>query len=83
MRSGVSEFFLSKPFRFAGEHLTPRAPQTSYLWVVRQSWRTNRRIKLMTFFDDENLSNFLHAALALPFIIPLFGIAMRIASHLI
>lgn len=37
----------------------------------------------MTIFDDENLSNFLHAALALPLIIPLFGIAMRIAPHLI
>jgi hypothetical protein len=37
----------------------------------------------MTIFDDENLSNFLHAALALPFAIPLFGFAMRIASHLI
>jgi hypothetical protein len=37
----------------------------------------------MTIFDDENLSNFLHAALALPFAIPLIGIAMRIASHLI
>ena len=37
----------------------------------------------MTIFDDENISNFLHAALALPFVIPLFGMAMRIATHLI
>lgn len=37
----------------------------------------------MTIFNDEHLSNFLHAALAIPFAIPLVGIALRIASHLI
>lgn len=37
----------------------------------------------MTILNDENLSNFLHAALAIPFAIPLIGIALRIASHLI
>ena len=37
----------------------------------------------MTIFNDEYLSNFLHAALAIPFAIPLVGIVFRIASHLI
>ena len=38
----------------------------------------------MTFFKvDEYLSNFLHAALAIPFAIPLFGIAMHVAKHLV
>jgi hypothetical protein len=37
----------------------------------------------MDFFNDEYLSNFLHAALALPFALPLFGVALRIVSHLI
>ena len=37
----------------------------------------------MTIFDDEHLSNFLHAALALPFAIPLLGFSLRILSHLI
>ena len=34
----------------------------------------------MTIFNnDEYLSNFLHAALAIPFAIPLIGIALRIS----
>jgi hypothetical protein len=38
----------------------------------------------MTFFKvDEYLSSFLHAALAIPFAIPLFGIAMHVAKHLV
>jgi hypothetical protein len=37
----------------------------------------------MNIFNDEYLSNFLHAALAIPFAIPLVGIALRIAAHLI
>lgn len=37
----------------------------------------------MAIFEDEYLSNFLHAALALPFAIPLLGISLRILSHLI
>ena len=49
----------------------------------RQSRRTNPRISPMTIFNDEYLSNFLHAALAIPFAIPLVGIALRIVSHLI
>ena len=37
----------------------------------------------MSIFNDEYLSNFLHAALAIPFAIPLVGMAMRIVSHLV
>ena len=37
----------------------------------------------MTIFNEEYLSNFLHAALAIPFAIPLVGIVLRIAHHLI
>ncbi len=37
----------------------------------------------MTIFNEENLSNFLHAALAIPFAIPLIGITLRIVHHLI
>ena len=35
------------------------------------------------FNNDEYLSNFLHAALALPFALPLIGITFRVLSHLI
>ena len=34
----------------------------------------------MSIFNDEYLSNFLHAALAIPFAIPLIGITLRIVS---
>lgn len=37
----------------------------------------------MKIFEEEYLSNFLHAALALPFAIPLLGFSLRIMSHLI
>lgn len=37
----------------------------------------------MTIFNEENLSNFLHAALAIPFAIPLIGITLRVIHHLI
>jgi hypothetical protein len=37
----------------------------------------------MAIFNDEYLSNFLHAALALPFALPLIGFSLRILSHLI
>jgi len=37
----------------------------------------------MNIFNDEYLSNVLHTALAIPFAIPLVGIALRIVSHLI
>jgi hypothetical protein len=36
----------------------------------------------MTTFNDEYLSNFLHAALAIPFALPLIGMTMRLASQL-
>jgi hypothetical protein len=37
----------------------------------------------MTFSKfDEYLSGFLHAALALPFVLPFFGIAAHVAKHL-
>ena len=35
------------------------------------------------FNNDEYLSNFLHAAMALPFALPLIGFSLRILSHLI
>jgi hypothetical protein len=35
------------------------------------------------FNNDEYLSNFLHAAMALPFALPLIGISFRVLSHLI
>jgi len=35
------------------------------------------------FNNDEYLSNFLHAAMALPFALPLLGFSVRILSHLI
>jgi hypothetical protein len=35
------------------------------------------------FNNDEYLSNFLHAALAIPFALPLIGLTARIISHLI
>ena len=35
------------------------------------------------FNNDEYLSNFLHAALAIPFALPLIGMTVRIFSHLI
>lgn len=35
------------------------------------------------FNNEEYLSNFLHAAMALPFALPLIGITARIVSHLI
>jgi hypothetical protein len=37
----------------------------------------------MSIFNEEYLSNFLHAAMALPFALPLIGITARIVSHLI
>ena len=37
----------------------------------------------MNIFNDEYLSNFLHAAMALPFALPLVGISLRVLSHLI
>ena len=38
----------------------------------------------MTFFKlDEYLSNFLHAALAISFGIPVLGVALYVAKHLI
>jgi hypothetical protein len=37
----------------------------------------------MTIFNEEYLSNFLHAALAIPFAIPLIGITLRVIHHLI
>ena len=38
----------------------------------------------MTFFKlDEYLSNFLHAALAISFGIPVLGLALHVAKHLI
>ncbi len=38
----------------------------------------------MTFFKlDEFLSSFLHAAVAISFGIPLFGIALHAAKHLV
>ena len=38
----------------------------------------------MTFFKlDEYLSGFLHAALALSFALPIFGIAVHVAKHLV
>ena len=37
----------------------------------------------MNIFEDEYLSNFLHAAVALPFALPLLGFSIRILSHLI
>ncbi len=38
----------------------------------------------MTFFKiDEVLSNVLHATLAIAFAIPVFGMAIRIVSHLV
>ena len=37
----------------------------------------------MAFFNEEYLSNFLHAALAIPFAIPLIGMTLRIVHHLI
>lgn len=38
----------------------------------------------MTFFKlDEYLSNFLHAALAITFGIPVFGLALHVAKHFV
>ena len=37
----------------------------------------------MDIFNDEYLSNFLHAAMALPFALPLLAFSLRILSHLI
>ena len=37
----------------------------------------------MSIFNEEYLSNFLHAAMAIPFALPLVGILIRIVSHLI
>lgn len=37
----------------------------------------------MSIFNEEYLSNFLHAAMALPFALPVIGITVRIVSHLI
>jgi len=36
----------------------------------------------MSTFNDEYLSNFLHAALAIPFALPLIGMTIRLASQL-
>ena len=36
----------------------------------------------MTFFKlDEYLSGFLHAALAIPFALPFFGMALHVSKH--
>jgi len=35
------------------------------------------------FNNEETLSNFLHAAMAIPFALPLIGMTIRIVSHLI
>ena len=37
----------------------------------------------MAIFNEEYLSNFLHAALALPFALPLIGFSLRVLSHMI
>jgi hypothetical protein len=37
----------------------------------------------MDIFSDERLSNFLHAAMALPFALPLLGLSLRVLSHLV
>ena len=37
----------------------------------------------MSIFNEEYLSNFLHAAMAIPFALPVIGITIRIVSHLI
>lgn len=38
----------------------------------------------MTFFKlDEYLSNFLHTALAISFGIPVFGLVLHVAKHLV
>ena len=37
----------------------------------------------MSIFNEEYLSNFLQAAMAIPFALPLIGITARIVSHLI
>ena len=37
----------------------------------------------MEIFNDEHLSNFLHAAMALPFALPLLGFSLRLLSHLV
>jgi hypothetical protein len=37
----------------------------------------------MSRFNDEYLSGFLHAALAIPFALPLIGMTARLVSHLI
>lgn len=37
----------------------------------------------MEIFNDEYLSNFLHAAVAFAFALPLLGISLRVLSHLI
>lgn len=37
----------------------------------------------MSIFNEEYLSNFLHAAMAIPFALPLIGITARIVAHLI
>jgi hypothetical protein len=37
----------------------------------------------MSGFNDEYLSNFLHAMLAIPFALPLIGMTARLISHLI
>lgn len=37
----------------------------------------------MSSFNEEYLSSFLHAAMAIPFALPLIGITARIVSHLI
>jgi len=36
----------------------------------------------MSTFSEEYLSNFLHAALAIPFALPLIGMTIRLASQL-
>ena len=82
-RSEASEPPLTNLFQFAAEHLTPRALQISYLWLVANHGGNNRGAATMSIFNDEYLSNFLHAALAIPFAIPLVGMTLRILSHLV
>jgi len=38
---------------------------------------------MSVFNNEETLSNFLHAAMAIPFALPLIGMTIRIVSHLI
>ena len=71
---------MAKPFHFACDHLTPKSFQASYLLItpITALTITNGAISMTTSIN-ERISNFLQAAMAVPFGL----LALSIAAHVV